>query len=396
MTTTKDKEALNMSLTNTLNHAASNGRLLAKSIAEAQFGDDSPENRTISRRWSVTDTAALVGVTSEAIRKAEDAQRLPPPDMITGRTSRRMGYTIQQIDNMRDVFKTRPKNPTDEATVISICGHKGGSYKTATAVHFAQWLSMQGYRTLLIDIDPQATASLYHGYVADVNTHSTDTALPFMLGEQDDLTYAIKPTCWPGLEIIPSCLAMHQIESEMVTRSDAGQLSNDLHMMLRSGIESVFGNYDVIIVDGSPNLGMGTINMACAADVIIAPTPAELNDYMSTAQFFTMLRDLMKDIDLGDFEPDLRVLVTKLNHQPGNQAQWMLEQIRSTWGNMVLHHCVSETAEVGKGQVKMRTVFEQDKEQRGTTSAWKKAMMIWEPVFDEIMTRVVKPRWEDK
>lgn len=385
-----------MDLKQTLEVAIRNSRDLARNIATSQFGDDSPEARTITRRWTITDAAALVGVSTQSIRKAEEAGRLPAPDMTRDSRGRprRMGYTIYQIDQMRDVFDTRPVPEQALPQVVSIAGHKGGSLKTSTAVHFAQWASMAGMRVLFLDMDPQGTGSLYFGYVADVNVHAEDTALPYLLGERGDLSYCVKSTCWPNLDIIPSCLAMQRIESEMDRRAEAGELEYDPHMMLRAGLETVFDSYDLVIIDGSPNLGMGTINMICAADAIITPAPADLNDYMSTAQFFEGARDLLAGIDLGGFEPDLRVLITKYSHQPGSASAWMAERIRETWGAMVLNHYVSLTDEVGKGQVRMRTIYEQSSEQRSTPSAWAKAQSIWNPIFEEIMTRVIKPRWE--
>lgn len=389
-----------MNLKTTLETAIENSRKLTRNIAIAQFGTDSPESRTVTRRWTVTDAATLVGVSRTSIDKAEAAGRLPAPDVsddTIGRP-RKMGYTIYQIDAMRDVFGTRPgRNPeTDPPLVISIAGHKGGSLKTSTAVHFAQWSSMQGYKTLFIDMDPQATGSLYFGYVADVNIGPDDTALPFLLGDRGDLTYCVKGTCWPNLDIIPSCLAMQKIESEMMTRHARGEIDIDPHLMLRAGIESIYDAYDLVIIDGSPNLGIGTINMICAADSIITPAPADLNDYMSTAQFFEALRDLMNGIDLGGFEPDLKVLITKFSHQPGSASEFMAEKIRSSWGGMVLANVVKTTDEVGKGQIRMRTIYEQNSAQRSTPSAWAKAVAIWNPIFEEIVSRVINPRWPSK
>ena len=77
-----------------------------------------------------------------------------------------------------------------------------------------------------------------------------------------------------------------------------------------------------------PTFGIGTINVVCAADVLIVPTPAELFDYTSALQFFDMLRDLLKNVDLKGFEPDVRILFTKYSNNNGSQSPWMEEQIR--------------------------------------------------------------------
>lgn len=388
-----------MKLPEILELAIANGRTLAANIATSKFGSENPDDRKISRRWTLISAAELVGVSRQAIMKAEDDGRLPPPDkdLNTRGAERRIGYTIDQIDYMRDIFGTRPgRGEGDDAQVISICGHKGGSWKTGACVHLGQWSAMHGYKTLIIDMDPQATASLYHGYVADHNTFRQDTALPFLLGEAGDLSYCIKPTAWPGLDIIPGCLEMHRIETDLLKAADAGRLDYEPHMMLRAGIDTIMDQYDLILVDGSPNIGQATINMVCAADVILAPTPAELNDYLSTAQFFEALRDLMQHIDLGGFEPDLRVLITKYSHQSGSSSQWMAEQIRNTWGGMVLNNFLSNTEEIGKSQVRMRTIYEQAAAERSSNSSWNKAIRIYDPVFNEIISSVINPRWPSK
>ncbi|EBG0255777.1 plasmid-partitioning protein SopA [Salmonella enterica subsp. enterica] len=387
-----------MNLKERLDELIARGHTMTKMIAQAQFGDDSPEARTITRRWGITEAAELIGVTPQTIRNAEESGKLPPADtVVRGRVPQRAGYTIGQINYMRDHFGTRPSRPDGQSpAVLAIAAHKGGAFKTSTSVHMAQWAALQGLRVLLIDAtDPQATASLYHGYVPDLHIHAEDTLLPYYLGERDNAEYAIKPTCWPNLDIIPSCLAIHRIESEIEVLEAAGKLPVPSHLLLRAAIESVWDSYDLIVIDSAPNLGIGTINVVCAADVIVVPTPAELYDYVSSLQFFTMLRDLIANVDLGGFEPDVRVLVTKYSSAVGNQSAWMDEQIRNAWGGMVLKEVVRLTDEVGKGQVRMRTVFEQAANQRSTPTAWRNAVAIWEPVCREIYERLIKTRWEN-
>ncbi|EAN2909077.1 plasmid-partitioning protein SopA [Salmonella enterica] len=387
-----------MNLKERLDELIARGHTMTKMIAQAQFGDDSPEARTITRRWGITEAAELIGVTPQTIRNAEESGKLPPADtVVRGRVPQRAGYTIGQINDMRDHFGTRPSRPDGQSpAVLAIAAHKGGAFKTSTSVHMAQWAALQGLRVLLIDAtDPQATASLYHGYVPDLHIHAEDTLLPYYLGERDNAEYAIKPTCWPNLDIIPSCLAIHRIESEIEVLEAADKLPVPSHLLLRAAIESVWDSYDLIVIDSAPNLGIGTINVVCAADVIVVPTPAELYDYVSSLQFFTMLRDLIANVDLGGFEPDVRVLVTKYSSAVGNQSAWMDEQIRNAWGGMVLKEVVRLTDEVGKGQVRMRTVFEQAANQRSTPTAWRNAVAIWEPVCREIYERLIKTRWEN-
>jgi len=388
-----------MSLQQRLNECISRSAAMTKQMAEYQFGDDSPEARTITRRWGIQEVAKMVGVSQVTIRAAEDDGRLPVPDMVKkGFSEMREGYTVEQIHHMREVFGTAPRRPAGQPpVVVGVAAHKGGAYKTSTAVHLSQWLSLQGLRVLLVDAtDPQATASLYHGYVPDLHIHADDTLLPFYLGERTDAYYAIKPTCWPSLDIIPSCLAIHRIESEVMPLAKADELPVPAHELLRAAIASVWDDYDVVVLDSAPNLGIGTLNVVCASDVIITPTPAEMYDYSSAQQFFVTMRDLLAGVDLGGFEPDVRVLITKYSRAPGSQSPYMEECMREAFGNMVLQEVVRVTDEVGKGQVRMRTVFEQAANQRSTNKAWNNAVQIWEPVCKEIYERLIKPRWNNE
>lgn len=389
-----------MSLHETLSEFSKKGRELARDIAIDQFGDDSPEAREITRRFNVSDAAKLVGVHRNAIYEAEKSGKLAAPDMAEDKrgNARRLGYTINQLNDMRNAFGTYPwRDDEEDAVVLSLTRHKGGSYTTATGVHLAQYLSMEGYRVLLVDMDPQATASLYHGYVAEVNVSPSDTLLPYMTGEKDDLNYCIKSTAWPNLEIIPSCLAMQKIESQLERLAEQDLLDGrPPHLMLRYGLETVMDNYDVIIIDGSPNVGVGTMNMICAADELLCLSPAELNDFMSTTLLFTVLEELFNGVDLAGFEPDFRILVTKYNHRAGSSSRLMLDTIRDLWGSKVLSNVVQVSDEIGKGQVRMRTIYEQDSTQRSSPATWQKAVSIWTPVFEEILNDMIKPHWPSK
>lgn len=119
---------------------------------------------------------------------------------------------------MRYVFGTHLQHSEDSfPPVIGIAVHKGGIYKTDVSVHLAQNLVLKGLRALLVKVnDPQDTASMYHSWVPDLYVHAEDTLLPFYLENKDDVSSAVKPTCWPGLDIIPSCLSFHRIETELI------------------------------------------------------------------------------------------------------------------------------------------------------------------------------------
>jgi chromosome partitioning protein len=383
-----------MLLKETLTNALNNSHQLAKLVEESQFGSSDYNDRNIKRRWGVGDAAKLVGVSKTAIDKAEKENRLPSPDY--AENGRRLGYTIYQINEMRAVFNTFPhRKKGDEPLVTAICGHKGGGWKTAVSVHMAQWLALQGYRVLLVDHDPQGTSSLYHGYTP-MRVADDKTLLPFYLGDEVDLSYAIENTYWPGLDIIPSNPSVDRVKLELPKLAEQGVLDIEPHLMLHAGLETVKDNYDFVIVDGTPDLSDITINMVFAADLIICPTPAIYADYISTSQFFNMMLAMIEDIDDNGFEPELKVLITHFDSGTHRQAAVMDNYIRQTWAGMVFNNNIRKTEEVPKAQLKMRTVFEQASSERSNHGAYKNALAIFEPAFTEILNNLVLTRWPSR
>lgn len=365
--------------------------------AKAVFGHDSPEARKIKRRFKINAAAGYIKVTRQAIEKAEKEGRLPPADYVDskGHNPRpiRAGYTLDQIESMREYFNTQPRrSPLSDAITLAITGGKGGCYKTSTTVTFAQWLSLQGFRVLVIDIDPQSHLSMYFGYHPELNTAINDTVLPFMLGNEDDLTYCIKNTAWPKLDIIPSHTQMQRLEREL---PDA-DVPFEMHCMLQAGIATVSDNYDFVLLDGHPDLGMGTMNMICASDVTLIATSTEMYDINSTTQMMALIKDIYaEDSQLETtHEPIVRVLPTKLG-SIGSSSHANVRDMNKIWPGMLLTNGIRVTEEIGKGQRRMASIYEQADDQRSSPAAWKRANDIFEATFTEILEDLVKPFWRD-
>lgn len=387
-----------MGLSEVMHQSISRAHKWSANRSKAVFGNDAPENRKLKRRFKINAAAQYVGVSRPAIEKAEKEGRLPPPLFVdsNGRNPRpiRAGYTLEDIENMRTVFGKHPYRPENSAPVtLAIAGGKGGCYKTSTAVNLAQWLSLWGYRVLAIDIDPQSHLSMYFGYHPELNTTIDDTILPYMLGEEDDLGYCVKPTAWPSLDVIPSHLHMQRLESEL----DNAETEYPPHQMLQSGIATISNHYDVIIIDGHPDLGKGTMNMICASDITLIATSVEVNDINSTTQLMQLIADIY-DEDNGldvTHEPAVMVLPTKLGGDTSSSAA-NLKDLNRMWPGMVMTNGIHVTDEIGKGQRRMASIYEQADEQRSSPSAWKRANQIYDDTFNEILNDLIKPMWAEE
>jgi chromosome partitioning protein len=148
--------------------------------------------------------------------------------------------------------------------IIAVVNPKGGVGKTTTAVNLAACLSILEHKTLLIDADPQANATIAVGVEEqDVEFCIYDT----LMGNQY-ISDIVKKTCTANLELVPSHIDLIGAEIEMIN-------IDRREYRLRDVLQSVKNEYEFIIIDCAPSLGLITVNALVAADSVIIPVQCE-------------------------------------------------------------------------------------------------------------------------
>ena len=151
------------------------------------------------------------------------------------------------------------------ARVISMCNQKGGVGKTTTTINLGAALAEYGRRVLIVDFDPQGAASAGLG----INAHELDSTIyDLLVAARPDIRTVIHQSTAPGLDIVPANIDLSAAEVQLVNEVAREQA-------LKRVLRPVLDDYDVILVDCQPSLGLLTINALTASHGVIIPLETE-------------------------------------------------------------------------------------------------------------------------
>lgn len=259
---------------------------------------------------------------------------------------------------------------------------KGGVGKSTSSVHFAQYAARMGWRVLLIDMDPQASCTSVFGYVPDLDLVVDDTLLKTLLEDPQDIRRIVKTTYWDQLDLIPASLDLQNVDFLIPAETE-----NETNAMgpkalrLRQALPYVEFEYDLIVIDTPPALGMLSINSISAADYLVVPMTPYMYDIASSVNYFRIIEDLAAQ--LGDLPAQrMSVLITK--HDGSSDSNAAARMIVGAYGELVLHHHMMLTAEMHKSSSDMLTVYEQATP-RGSRETYRRAIMLLDSVNKEIL-----------
>lgn len=172
---------------------------------------------------------------------------------------------------------------TKRAKVISIVNQKGGVGKTTTTVNLAAVFASMKKKVLLVDLDPQGNASTGYGISL---SQRQKTAYEILIGECD-ISQALVPTKFPNLKIVTSTVDLSACEVELVG-------AEKREYLLRRSLKSIIHDFDYILIDCPPSLGILTVNALVASDSVLIPMQCEFFSLEGLSHLLTTL-DLIKD-----------------------------------------------------------------------------------------------------
>jgi chromosome partitioning protein len=371
-----------------------------KAMSEALFP---PTASKTLRRFTSGEVAKLLGISDSTLRKMTLAGEGPTPD--TTETGRRL-YTLGQVNEIRQRMAStvrgrdaREINPhrtaSDHLQVIAVANFKGGSGKTTTSGHLAQYLALQGFRVLALDLDPQASLSALLGVMpeSDVRANETLYAAIRYDANRRPMSDIIRKTYFDGLDLIPGNLELMEFEhaTPMAMRSKGG---HDLfYTRIARALDEVADDYDVVVIDCPPHMGFLTLSGLCASTAMVVTIHPQMLDIASMSQFLLMTNDLLSVVNSagGDLRYDfIRYLVTRYEPQDGPQTK-VVALLRNLFGDHVLTNPMVKSAAVSDAGLTKQTLYEIGRENL-TRSTYDRAMEALNAVNGEI-AGLVKKAW---
>ncbi|MGV1867682.1 plasmid partitioning protein RepA [Rhizobium sp. VS19-DR96] len=354
------------------------------------------------RPFAPSEAAKLLNVGESYLRKF--VTDMPDLDLTVGRGGRRT-FTIDDIDAIRKAMDQHGRakgrylphrRDGEELQVISVMNFKGGSGKTTTSAHLAQYLALRGYRVLAIDLDPQASLSALFGSQPETDVGPNETIYGAIRYDEErrPIEEVVRSTYIPDLHLIPGNLELMEFEHD-TPRALMKRQPGDTMFFGRIGevLGHVGDNYDVVVIDCPPQLGFLTMSALAAATSVLITVHPQMLDVMSMNQFLTMTSNLLRGLEEAGAHLELnwlRYLVTRFEPGDGPQNQ-MVGYLRSIFEDNVLTFPMLKTTAVSDAGLTNQTLYEVERGQF-TRATYDRALEAMNNVNEEIET-LIKKAW---
>ncbi len=235
--------------------------------------------------------------------------------------------------------------------IIAVANQKGGVGKTTTSVNLAAALGVLEKKVLLIDADPQANATSGLGIELNPSNPTSYQILEHINTAEE----AILPTTSPNVSIIPAHIDLVAIEIELVD-----QIRREYK--LKESIEKVKDDYDYVIIDCAPSLGLLTLNALVAADAVLIPIQCEYFALEGLGKLLNTIKSVQK---LHNPDLDIEGLLLTMYDSRLRLSNQVVEEVRKHFQDMVFKTIIKRNIKLGEAPSYGESILAYDATSRG-------------------------------
>jgi chromosome partitioning protein len=236
---------------------------------------------------------------------------------------------------------------------VAIINQKGGTGKTTTTLNLGAALAYQGYRTLIVDLDPQGHTTIGIGIEPDVIASSVADILTV---PKKSISEVVVPSYILGLDIAPSHIHLARAAEQVYTRVFR-------EAILANALKDV--DYGFILVDCPPSLGVLTTNSLYACDFIVIPCQISRYSLDGLADLLTTV-ETVKNLSLDElFQEDLfRILLTMFDKRNSITNEYILEQLKP-YREKMFTSLIMKNEALNQAQIAQKAIFDYDSRSSG-------------------------------
>ena len=238
--------------------------------------------------------------------------------------------------------------------IIAIANQKGGVGKTTTSVNLAASLGVLEKKVLLIDADPQANAT--SGLGIDVETVEIGTYQ--ILEHTNNVKEAIVQTTSPNLDIIPAHIDLVAIEIELVDKEER-------EYMLKKALQDVKNDYDYILIDCAPSLGLLTLNALTASDAVIIPIQCEYFALEGLGKLLNTIKSVQK---VHNTTLDIEGLLLTMYDSRLRLSNQVVEEVQKHFNDMVFQTIIQRNVRLSEAPSYGENIINYDASSKGASN----------------------------
>lgn len=238
--------------------------------------------------------------------------------------------------------------------IIAIANQKGGVGKTTTTVNLAASLGVLEQKVLLVDADPQANATSGLGIEVESVENGTYQVLEHTIKASD----AIVKTNSPNVDIIPAHIDLVAIEIELVDRDRR-------EYMLKTALDEVKSDYDYIIIDCAPSLGLITVNALTTSDSVIIPIQCEYYALEGLGKLLNTIKSIQK---IHNPELEIEGLLLTMYDSRLRLSNQVVAEVKKHFHNMVFKTIIQRNIRLGEAPSFGESIISYDATSRGAVN----------------------------